>query len=260
MAASRRAPATVDTVIAAERREGDGRGRRHRPDGTAPFTAKLEKDKAYKARVTAPGFVAQGARRARAARTRSPRSSSRSRDVISVTSTPPGAMIYVDGVDDRQVDAVRRRAHRVAGGAAARPRDAAQGRLRDARAGDHVLGVHRGGRAPHRQRRREAAGQRAAAHVRWIVRAPLERHRQRHRQRGLGEPSGSGDAGSASGSAATQPEGGATSPDTGATKPDTGTTKPDTGAGSAAAKPSGGEAGSGAAATGSADPSPSWAH
>jgi uncharacterized protein (TIGR02266 family) len=64
--------------------------------GPAPFTAKLEKGKAYKAHVTAPGFVAKdidvkGGEKATAKLDPKPRT-------LSVTSDPPGAEIFVDGV------------------------------------------------------------------------------------------------------------------------------------------------------------------
>jgi uncharacterized protein (TIGR02266 family) len=64
--------------------------------GPAPLTAKLEKDKDYKARISAPGFAALemdikgGQDKIMAKLTPKPR-------VITVTSEPAGALIFVDG-------------------------------------------------------------------------------------------------------------------------------------------------------------------
>jgi uncharacterized protein (TIGR02266 family) len=88
----------VDTVIASSVAKGStveivGTDQK----GAAPFTAKLEKDKAYKARVTAPGFTALevdikgGQDKTTAKLVAKPR-------VIAVTSEPPGADIYIDSV------------------------------------------------------------------------------------------------------------------------------------------------------------------
>ncbi|MGE0548555.1 MAG: TIGR02266 family protein [Kofleriaceae bacterium] len=63
--------------------------------GPAPFTAKLEKTKPYKARVVAPGFVpleidvTGGQAKATAKLVAKPK-------LIAITSTPAGAMIYID--------------------------------------------------------------------------------------------------------------------------------------------------------------------
>ncbi|MEP6865485.1 MAG: TIGR02266 family protein [Deltaproteobacteria bacterium] len=65
--------------------------------GPAPFKAKLEKDKAYKVKVEAPGYAAAtldvkgGQDKVTAKLVAKPR-------IVSVASTPPGGMIYVDGV------------------------------------------------------------------------------------------------------------------------------------------------------------------
>jgi uncharacterized protein (TIGR02266 family) len=65
--------------------------------GAAPFKAKLEKDKAYKVKVEAPGYTAAtldvkgGQDKVTAKLVAKPR-------IVSVSSTPPGGMIYVDGV------------------------------------------------------------------------------------------------------------------------------------------------------------------
>jgi uncharacterized protein (TIGR02266 family) len=70
--------------------------------GPAPLTAKLEKDKAYKARITAPGFIPQeidvkgGQDKVVAklvAKTK----------VLNVTTEPAGADIYVDGVQTGKI-------------------------------------------------------------------------------------------------------------------------------------------------------------
>lgn len=91
---------TVDTVIASPAAKATveivGLGQ----SGPAPFTAKLEKDKPYKARVTAPGFVAKeidvkGGEKATAKLDAKPR-------MLSVSSDPPGAEIYVDGASTGQ--------------------------------------------------------------------------------------------------------------------------------------------------------------
>jgi uncharacterized protein (TIGR02266 family) len=65
--------------------------------GPAPFKAKLEKDKAYKVKVEAPGYAAAtldvkgGQDKVTAKLVAKPR-------IVSVESEPPGGMIYVDGV------------------------------------------------------------------------------------------------------------------------------------------------------------------
>lgn len=92
----------VDTVIASSVAKGStveivGTDQK----GPAPFTAKLEKDKAYKAKVTAPGFApleidVKGGEKQTA------KLSPKTR-VITVTTEPPGADIYVDSVNTRQI-------------------------------------------------------------------------------------------------------------------------------------------------------------
>jgi len=93
---------TVDTVIASNTKAATVEIIGTDQKGPAPFTAKLEKDKAYKAKVTAPGFapteleIKGGQDKATAklvAKTK----------VISVTSDPPGADIYVDGANTKQI-------------------------------------------------------------------------------------------------------------------------------------------------------------
>ena len=65
--------------------------------GPAPFKAKLEKDKAYKVKIEAPGYAATtldvkgGQDKVTAKLVAKPR-------IVSVASEPPGGMIYVDGV------------------------------------------------------------------------------------------------------------------------------------------------------------------
>ena len=65
--------------------------------GPAPFKAKLEKDKPYKVKVEAPGYVATtldvkgGQDKVTAKLVAKPR-------IVSVASQPPGGLIYVDGV------------------------------------------------------------------------------------------------------------------------------------------------------------------
>jgi hypothetical protein len=65
--------------------------------GPAPLTAKLEKDKAYKARITAPGFVAQeidvtGGQGKVTAKLVA------KQKTLSIVTDPAGADVYVDGV------------------------------------------------------------------------------------------------------------------------------------------------------------------
>ncbi|HSK05749.1 MAG TPA: TIGR02266 family protein [Kofleriaceae bacterium] len=68
--------------------------------GTAPFTAKLEKDRPYKVRVSSPGYasleidVVGGAPKHTAALVPKPR-------VISFKTDPPGALIVIDGVGSK---------------------------------------------------------------------------------------------------------------------------------------------------------------
>ncbi|HUS29629.1 MAG TPA: hypothetical protein VMZ53_14045, partial [Kofleriaceae bacterium] len=87
----------VDTVIASAAKgamvEIEGTDMK----GPAPFTAKLEKDRAYKARVTAPGFVAQEIEVKGGAPKVTAKLAAKSK-IISVTTDPPGADILVDGV------------------------------------------------------------------------------------------------------------------------------------------------------------------
>ncbi|HEY5926679.1 MAG TPA: PEGA domain-containing protein, partial [Kofleriaceae bacterium] len=92
----------VDTVIASSVAKGStveivGTDQK----GPAPFTAKLEKDKTYKAIVTAPGFapleveLKGGQDKVTAKLELKPR-------VISVASEPSGADIYVDSINTRK--------------------------------------------------------------------------------------------------------------------------------------------------------------
>jgi uncharacterized protein (TIGR02266 family) len=94
---------TVDTVIASSVAKNStveivGTDQK----GPAPFTAKLEKDKPYKARVRAPGYVAQeidvkgGSDKQTAKLVLKPR-------VITVTSEPAGADIYIDSVNTQKI-------------------------------------------------------------------------------------------------------------------------------------------------------------
>jgi uncharacterized protein (TIGR02266 family) len=92
--------AMVDTVIAAARGatiEITGTDQK----GPAPFTAKLEKDKAYKAHVTAPGYLpadvdVKGGQKTTAKLTFKPH-------VLTVTTDPAGADIYVDNVNTQKM-------------------------------------------------------------------------------------------------------------------------------------------------------------
>jgi hypothetical protein len=94
---------TVDTVITASVAKGAtveivGTDQK----GPSPFTAKLEKDKAYKARVTAPGFmpteidVKGGEAKASAKMIMKPH-------VLSVATDPPGADIYIENVNTQKI-------------------------------------------------------------------------------------------------------------------------------------------------------------
>ncbi|HEY0255235.1 MAG TPA: hypothetical protein VGC41_27090, partial [Kofleriaceae bacterium] len=88
---------TVDTVIASSVPKATITVVDTGQSGTAPFTAKLEKDKAYKVRVEAPGYVKQeldvkgGQDKLTAKLVSKPH-------IVTVTSEPPGGMIAVDGV------------------------------------------------------------------------------------------------------------------------------------------------------------------
>jgi hypothetical protein len=252
---------TANTIVAADIAKATVEVEGTDQHGTVPFTAKLVQGQSYKVRVTAPGYLAQeldvpaGKDKVVAKLVAKPH-------VVSVKSTPPGAAIYVDGSNTGKYTPYD---VELTASQAARPRVRVTLRKSGYATREQVI--------PSSGFTEEDARLTASVDATLPVSVPLHTSggSSAHHSSGTGSgtatgsagsasTSGSGDAGSASGSAATQPEGGETSPDTGATKPDTGTTKPDTGAGSAAAKPSGGEAGSGAAAAGSADPSPSWAH
>jgi hypothetical protein len=92
--------ATVDTVIAAAKGatiEIVGTDQK----GPAPLTARLEKDKAYTVRATAPGYLAneftvKGGEKATAKLTLKPH-------VLSITTDPAGADIYVDNVNTQKM-------------------------------------------------------------------------------------------------------------------------------------------------------------
>jgi uncharacterized protein (TIGR02266 family) len=90
----------VDTVISSAAAKAtveiEGLGQ----SGPAPFTVKLDKDKPYKAHVSAPGFIAKtidlkGGDKANAKLDPKPRT-------LSVSSDPPGAEIFVDGASTGQ--------------------------------------------------------------------------------------------------------------------------------------------------------------
>ncbi|MFT3692412.1 MAG: TIGR02266 family protein [Kofleriaceae bacterium] len=88
---------TVDTIIASSIPKATITVVDTGQTGAAPFTAKLEKDKAYKVRVEAPGYVKQeldvkgGQDKVTAKLVAKPH-------VVSVTSDPPGGTIAIDGV------------------------------------------------------------------------------------------------------------------------------------------------------------------
>ena len=89
------AAATVDTAISANIGKASVEVIGTDQSGQTPFAAKLEKGKTYRARVFAPGYIAAeidvtGGDQATAKLELKPR-------VISVTSEPAGAQIYVDG-------------------------------------------------------------------------------------------------------------------------------------------------------------------
>lgn len=65
--------------------------------GPAPLTAQLEKDKAYKARVTAPGFIAQEID-VKGGQDKVTAKLVAKQKVLNVTTDPAGADVYVDGV------------------------------------------------------------------------------------------------------------------------------------------------------------------
>jgi uncharacterized protein (TIGR02266 family) len=88
---------TVDTEIASNVAKSTVTVVDSDQTGPAPFKAKLEKDKAYKVKVEAPGYAAAtldvkgGQDKVTAKLVAKPR-------IVSVASTPSGGMIYVDGV------------------------------------------------------------------------------------------------------------------------------------------------------------------
>jgi uncharacterized protein (TIGR02266 family) len=88
---------TVDTEIASNVAKATVTVVDSGQTGPAPFKAKLEKDKAYKVKVEAPGYTAAtldvkgGQDKVTAKLVAKPR-------IVSVASEPPGGMIYVDGV------------------------------------------------------------------------------------------------------------------------------------------------------------------
>ena len=90
------AVATVDTVIASNVATRRSRSKAPTRQGPTPFTAKLEKDKPYKVKVSAPGIVAEeldvkgGQDKVTAKLVAKPR-------VIAVSSDPQGAAILLDG-------------------------------------------------------------------------------------------------------------------------------------------------------------------
>jgi hypothetical protein len=92
---------TVDTVITASAKGAIVEIVGTDLKGPSPFTAKLEKDKPYKARITAAGFTVteidvKGGARTTATLALKPR-------VVSVTTDPAGASIYIDNVDTGKV-------------------------------------------------------------------------------------------------------------------------------------------------------------
>ncbi len=92
---------TVDTVISASARGATVEIVGTDMKGPSPFTAKLEKDKPYKARISAAGFTlseidVKGGERTTAKLVLKPR-------VVSVSTDPAGASIYVDNVDTGKV-------------------------------------------------------------------------------------------------------------------------------------------------------------
>jgi uncharacterized protein (TIGR02266 family) len=86
----------VDTIIASSVDKANVEIVGTDQKGPAPFTAKLEKDKAYKARITAPGFAATeldvkgGQEKQTAKLVAKPR-------FVAVSTEPAGALIFVDG-------------------------------------------------------------------------------------------------------------------------------------------------------------------
>ncbi len=88
--------ATVDTVVAASTANATVEVEGTDQSGPAPFTAKLEKDKPYKVHVSAPGFapktldVKGGQDKVVAKLDPKPH-------VLSVTSEPAGAQVFIDG-------------------------------------------------------------------------------------------------------------------------------------------------------------------
>jgi hypothetical protein len=88
----------VDTIVASSTPNATVEVEGTDSKGPAPFTAKLEKDQAYKARVTAPGFAAQEVDVKGGQDKVTVNLAPKSR-AISLNSDPPGAAIVVDGVN-----------------------------------------------------------------------------------------------------------------------------------------------------------------
>ncbi|HEX5063090.1 MAG TPA: TIGR02266 family protein [Kofleriaceae bacterium] len=70
--------------------------------GPAPFTAKLEKDKVYKAIVSAPGFTTQELD-VKGGQDKLTAKLVAKKHVLSVTTDPPGADIYIDSVNTQKI-------------------------------------------------------------------------------------------------------------------------------------------------------------
>jgi uncharacterized protein (TIGR02266 family) len=88
---------TVDTIIASAIPNATVEVDETSLSGPAPFTAKLEKDKTYKIRVSAPGFVPKELY-VKGGQDKVTAKLDPKLHVISVTSEPAGAQIYIDSV------------------------------------------------------------------------------------------------------------------------------------------------------------------
>ncbi len=233
----------VDTVIAASTGKGAiveilGTDQK----GPAPFTAKLEKDRAYTARVSAPGFqpleleITGGQAKATAKLLAK-------LHIISVTSEPAGADIIIDGVNTQKITPAD---------ITLTPAQAARSRVRVTlrrpgyRQADQVLDA---------SKFVEAGDQLTAKvdsrlSVQQVVRPPPTTTNGSGSATPTNGSGSAGETGSGSGSDAT------TTPSSGTTPPSGGTTTPPAGGTTTGSAATGGAGGTGG--TESAEPEPSW--
>ncbi len=236
------APAIVDTVIAASAKGATIEVVGTDQKGAAPFTAKLEKDKAYTAKVSAPGYaptkleIKGGQDKATAKLAPKPR-------ILMVTTNPPGAAIYVDNVDSLEISPAE---VRLTAAQAARSRVRISLRRPGYRPVDRVLDA----------RKFQESDSKMTASL--TAKLTLQARPDAGTGSGSATHTGSGSATTPSGSgsgSATTPSGGGTGSATTPAGGGTGTTTPPAGAG-AETKPPAATPATGAGSTPSASRSP----